>query len=207
MNNFLRVLTVFFFLLPGTYLNAQIDYLSFNHETDDLASYLITFRSYYYSSAGSSVYFSMDDTLGYSFEWDFGNGETGIYPVVMHRYAAAGIYEVSLTVTDLTDPSLVFTERIQVTVDDSFEVPNVFTPDGDGINDQFVVRSNGVTPLAITVFDRGGSIVYRHSSPLINWDGRTAGGTRVKPGVYYYIITSSEPLYNRNGFIHIFYDR
>jgi gliding motility-associated-like protein len=207
MNNFLHALTVFFCLLPGTYLNAQIDDVSFNNETDDLASYLITFRSYYYSGTGSSVYFSMDDTLRYSFEWDFGNGETGIYPVVMNRYALAGIYEVSLTVTDLTDPSMVFTERIQVTVDDSFEVPNVFTPDGDGINDQFVIRSNGVTPLTITIFDRGGSIVYRHSSPLINWDGRTAGGTRVKPGVYYYIITSSEPLYNKNGFIHIFYGR
>lgn len=198
---------MFFFLgLQEVPLNAQISAVSFDHEIDDLASLRVIFRSYYYDDAGSKVYFTLNDTL--SFEWVFGDGNTGSYPVVMHQYSSPGIYDVVLTVTNLDDPSDYHTTSPPETVkvDDSFEVPNVFTPDGDGRNDSFIIRSDGVTPLTITIFDRAGNVVYNHTSPLINWDGRTASGTRVKPGVYYYVITSSEPLYNKNGFVHIFYN-
>ncbi len=224
--NYPGIFILLLFVMTGSLLNAriydvsidheidyvsidhEIDYVSIDHETDDLSTYLVTFSSYYHSGTGHRSRFSADDTLRYSFEWDFGDGRTGSGPVVMHRYETAGTYYTGLTVTDLSDPLRVITsEIIPVTVDDSFEVPNVFTPDGDGVNDSFIVRSNGVTPLTITIFDRGGSIVYRHTSPVINWDGRNPGGTRVRPGVYYYVITSPEPLYNKNGFVHIFYNR
>jgi gliding motility-associated-like protein len=60
--------------------------------------------------------------------------------------------------------------------------PNAFTPNGDGLNDEFTFLhpdSNGV----LTVFDRGGAVV--HSGKAI-WDGKKNG--EVLPvGVYYYI--------------------
>ena len=42
-------------------------------------------------------------------------------------------------------------------------VPNVFTPDGDGINDQFVVRGEGVQNIEILIRDRWGKLLAEHS--------------------------------------------
>ncbi len=208
MHNYLRILLLFCSLVPVTVLKAQIDDVSFEYEVEDLSSYQVIFRSFYRSGTGPEVFFAAADTLLYSFEWDFGDGNTGGGPVAVHSYASTGTYNAVLTVTSLTDPGEVFVSAaIPVTVDDSFEVPNVFTPDGDGINDSFIVRSDGVTPLTVTIIDRGGTVVYKHTAPVINWDGRTAAGTRVSPGVYFYVITSSEPLYNKTGFVHILYSR
>jgi gliding motility-associated-like protein len=207
MKKLLTGLILICLLAPVISVDAQIDNISADYQIDDLSSFAVTFRSFYHSGAGSPVPFILQDTLNYSFEWEFGDGMTGDLPVLMHRYQVPGTYNAVITVTDLSNPGLSFTTAIQVTVSDSFEVPNVFTPDGDGYNDTFIVRSNGVTPLNISIFDRSGSIVYKHSSPVINWDGNTPAGLRVRPGVYYYVITSSEPEYNKTGFVHIFYGK
>lgn len=207
MNNYFRLLIVLFCLYPGLLVRAQIDSVSFDHKLDDLSSYRIIFESFYYSGSGSAEYFKPEDSQQYDFMWDFGDGTSGDLPVMDHSFAAPGVYEVTFTVTDISDPLTEFSAVKQVLIDDTFEVPNVFTPDGDGINDVFIVKSNGVTPLTIAIFDRGGSTVYKRTAPVINWDGRTAGGILVNPGVYYYVITSPEPLYNRNGFFHVYYNR
>ena len=208
MYNYFRILILFCSLLSLTVVNAQVNEVSFEYEVEDLSTYQVIFRSFYRFGTGPEVFFTAADTLLYSFGWDFGDGNTGSSPVVTHRYASPGTYNAELTVTSLTDPGEVFISGvIPVTVAGSFEVPNVFTPDGDGINDSFIVRSDGVTPLTVTVFDRGGSIVYKHTAPVISWDGRTAAGRRVSPGVYFYVITSSEPLYNKTGFVHILYNK
>jgi len=207
MYNSFRIRLFVLVFLKATIIHAQIDEVSFDYQSDDLSSFLVTFMPWYHSVNDETIRFSQDDTLHYSFLWQFGDGNTGILPVIMHRYQAAGTYGVQLTVTRLSDNLRFSSDVTQLTVDDTFEVPNVFTPDGDGINDDFMVRSNGVTPLNISIFDRAGNIVFSHTSPVISWDGRTPAGIRVKPGVYYYIITSQDPLYNKNGFVHIFYNR
>ncbi len=207
MQLLLRNLILILFFHGGACLHGQVDAVSFDYRIDDLASYRVVFESYYITPGGQTVYFTAEDSGNYDFFWEFGDGSTGSQPAMMHSYMSAGTYDVTLTITDISDPSLTMSDIIEVTVNDAFEVPNVFTPDGDGINDVFIVRSNGVTPLNITIFDRGGSIVYQHTSPIINWDGRTPGGTLVRPGVYYYVITSSEPFYNKKGFIHVYYGR
>ena len=199
---------LYLIVFQGLSLKAQINDIFFTHETDDIASLRVIFKSHYTTGTGSEVSFTQEDTQNYRFEWDFGDGSAGSLPVEMHQYSSPGTYEVVLTVTSLTDPSDSHTTfpPETVTVHDSFEVPNVFTPDGDGDNDYFIIRSDGATPLTITIFDRAGNVVYNHTSPLINWDGRTPSGVLVKPGVYFYVITSEEPLYNKNGFVHVFYN-
>ncbi len=203
-----RILILVLLLSPFSVINAQIDYISAGYQVDDLASFRVTFTAYYHEYGGAPVEFAMDDTLRYRFEWNFGDGNTGNWPVMLHTYPATGVYNVTLTVTDRDDPLREFNSGVlPVNIEETFEVPNVFTPDGDGINDNFIVRSDGVTPLTITIFDRAGNIVYKHTSPVISWDGRNPSGIRVSPGVYYYVITSSVDSYNKTGFVHVFYNR
>lgn len=150
--------------------------------------------------------YDKEDTLEYRFYWDLGDGNIERGPSVMHSYDKPGSYFVTLTVTRKED-MLVSSYSNEVTVSEELKVPNVFTPDGDGINDLFLVKSDGVTPLSITVFDRSGSVVFKKTAPVISWDGRTPSGILVRPGVYYYIIRSDAGIYNKTGFFHIFYDR
>jgi gliding motility-associated-like protein len=69
-----------------------------------------------------------------------------------------------------------------------FYVPNAFTPDGDGINDQFgpVGIFNGVERFEVYIFDRLGKVVFYSSDPAIQWDGRDSGGNLAPEAVYAY---------------------
>lgn len=66
-----------------------------------------------------------------------------------------------------------------------FEIPNVFTPNGDGVNDYFRVRACGVYDFYIQVFNRFGKEVFTSRSLLQGWDGYV-NGRKAKAGVYFY---------------------
>ncbi len=73
---------------------------------------------------------------------------------------------------------------IQVIQPDNFFIPNVFTPNGDGNNDQFYIAyQSGITVLLFQVFDRWGEKVH---DGLYPWDG-TYKGKPSPPGVYVYV--------------------
>lgn len=70
-------------------------------------------------------------------------------------------------------------------------VPDAFTPNGDGKNDKFQVVSNGgVKILSMMVYDRWGQQVYQSSSSNAGWDG-TYGGNQAGMGTYFYEIVYS----------------
>lgn len=74
---------------------------------------------------------------------------------------------------------------------DSLQVPNVFTPNGDGFNDLLHLRGNEASSLAqinLVVYSRWGQEVFRTNDPLFAWDGRFQGRL-LSPGVYLYHLT------------------
>ncbi len=100
--------------------------------------------------------------------------------------------------------------RLESMVSDStgsgLDVPNVFTPNGDQINDYFEVETDGTTIYEFSVFTRTGTRIYYSLSPRIFWDGKTGGGIEQPEGVYYYVIEDkgdSDP-YEAAGFMHLF---
>jgi gliding motility-associated-like protein len=67
-----------------------------------------------------------------------------------------------------------------------FHIPNVFTPNGDGINDYFEVYGDGIELMQIKVYNRWGNLISESNNGA--WDGRTYGGKAAKDGIYYYQI-------------------
>jgi len=65
------------------------------------------------------------------------------------------------------------------------QIPNVFTPNGDGIND--VIRVSFPYPTKISVYNRWGQQVYSIESKQWNWNGLDAGGDKLSGGTYYII--------------------
>ena len=78
---------------------------------------------------------------------------------------------------------------VEVFVFDEFQfvIPNVFTPNGDGVNDVFEMRACGVYDYDIKIYNRYGEPIFKSNSMNINWDGRVAG-VPINSGVYYYTI-------------------
>ncbi len=66
-------------------------------------------------------------------------------------------------------------------------VPNIFTPDGDGINDLFAVYGIGITNFSMRIYDRWGTQLYSSDNIEGSWDGIHLG-QRVQAGVYSVVI-------------------
>jgi gliding motility-associated-like protein len=91
-------------------------------------------------------------------------------------------------------------------VDTSLVIPNVFTPNGDGIHDYFEVNTDGVTVYDFNVFTRTGTQVFHSNSPRIFWNGTNSAGIDLGEGVYYFVIEAegdSAP-YSTAGFVYLF---
>jgi gliding motility-associated-like protein len=85
-------------------------------------------------------------------------------------------------------------------------IPNMFSPNGDQINDYFEVNTDGTTIYEFSVFTRIGTRIYHSLSPRIFWDGNSLDGNELSEGVYYYVIEEkggSTP-FETAGFMHLF---
>ncbi|MDP4202299.1 MAG: gliding motility-associated C-terminal domain-containing protein [Bacteroidota bacterium] len=101
-----------------------------------------------------------------------------------------GDYKVTLTVTNSAS-SCSYSDSLTVKVSASFiNVPNVFTPNGDGQNDQFRVSYRSIANYKILLYSSWAGRVYTSTDPAQGWDGRV-GGRLAPPGVYYYLISAT----------------
>lgn len=66
-------------------------------------------------------------------------------------------------------------------------VPNVFTPNGDGQNDEFRVLYRSLREYHIWVYNRWGKLVYESTDPAKGWDGNI-GSQPAAEGAYFYVI-------------------
>src|SRR5690606_18813705 len=97
--------------------------------------------------------------------------------------------EVTTYCADATDAAIV-TASDDCFPEPSFFIPNVFSPNGDNVNDVFAVLPSSdaeIIGMEGSIFDRWGDLVYGSSGLTFQWDGRMAG-TPMNPAVYVYII-------------------
>ncbi|MES2520487.1 MAG: gliding motility-associated C-terminal domain-containing protein [Bacteroidota bacterium] len=86
----------------------------------------------------------------------------------------------------------------------SFELPNIFTPNGDGKNDIFQAMKcpRFVQTVSIVVYNRAGQKVYEYAGPKLEWNGNDSAGNPLPAGSYFYncevkfltLDTNSQPL-------------
>jgi len=88
------------------------------------------------------------------------------------------------------------------------EMPNVFTPNGDGKNDVFLpVRHKNTDEYLLVVYNRWGEVVYEASRPEQSWDGRLPDGDQGTDGVYYWVASYRSTLedvqHQQNGIVSL----
>ena len=127
------------------------------------------------------------------YTWDMGDGSTETGSTIQHTYtipSAVQEYTISLKATS----KFGCTASISKIVDVVPFIPNVFSPNGDGINDLFMVE------MELQVFDRYGMLLYQGTA---GWDG-TYQGRPVDTDTYFYLIHYTDKyqqVQTRKGYI------
>jgi len=132
-----------------------------------------------YTGSGATEYF-----------WDFGDGSNGNGSNVVHTYNNVGQYNVILYISSgppdfCTDTMLFIIDAIQPSL---LIVPNVFTPNIDGYNDEFKMEYEAIETFTCSIFNRWGKEIFSWVDISQGWNGETKGGNQVADGVYYFII-------------------
>lgn len=130
------------------------------------------------------------------YEWRFTrSGETAPFLVrydqdIEYEFLQSGTFSVELRVSFVQGTDTIayeMDEPFSIAISESkLEVPNAFTPNGDGVNDVFRVKEGykSIVSFKAMVFDRWGKKLYEWTDPAGGWDGRSAGHA-VPDGGYY----------------------
>ena len=150
-------------------------------------------------------------------KWQFDDGTESSNLNPTHEFEEPGIYFVTM-LAKLKDGSVVMDKAVievkePMTDDTSVEVessdifvPNIFTPNGDGENDELVIKLEGIHSYTISIYSVNGELVYTSGNPDKNWDGTDMRGRKVEDGTYYYLVNAlgeDQKVYSPKGYITI----
>jgi gliding motility-associated-like protein len=153
---------------------------------------------------GDTVHLTADSSNSYN--W---NPLLGLSCFTCPNPIAAPEVTTTYTITGTDSAGCVIRKTITIEVYvpcGDFQVPTVFTPNNDGINDDLVINTFNTTSFTITIFDRWGKQVFYSTDPNEYWNGRINGTDNLAPeGVYYYTISAScgNNNYNKKGFVEL----
>ena len=82
---------------------------------------------------------------------------------------------------------------------DCFEIPNTFTPNGDGTNETWNLDFSNYNNLKIEIYSRWGRLVWESSDLVIHWDGIGLNGQTLPSNTYYYILSLNNGEKTQNG--------
>ena len=204
------------------YTMTVIDECDFEYTSDPISSktYVVDATFTFDPATGEApleVSFETDNANATDYQWFFYQDEARIDGPVLtqdsllvdvmtgknesYTYLHPGKYLVKLIATN-NDDSMncvdVFTSN-EITVEGSiFEVPNVFTPNGDGANDEFRLKLYSVKSYSVKIFNRWGRLVYEFQESDVSagmtdrksskgWDGKI-NGKLASPGTYFYVV-------------------
>jgi gliding motility-associated-like protein len=131
--------------------------------------------------------------------------------IMTYRHSPGDVIAGCYTVTAFDAVGNESAQSVMICLDSCnfYEIPNVFTPNGDDINDRLVAKTSGlVEKVDFRLFNRNGLLLFQTSDPKLNWDG-TYKGRIVSPGVYFYECEVSErritgvQTFHLSGFVHV----
>ena len=125
------------------------------------------------------------------YQWNIYRGSDRILQrnEAQHQYTfnEPGNYRAVVGMSNSHDCQLDSVEFLISVSESMLTVPNVFTPNGDGMNDEFRVVYRSIKEFHCWVYNRWGHKVYEWTDPSKGWDG-TIGGRPAAEGAYYYVI-------------------
>ncbi len=148
---------------------------------------------------------------GISSVWNFGNNSLATFTNVASTkttFKQPGTYTVTLFTKKGSCQNSV-SKVITVDLPSTLSIPNVFTPNGDNVNDLYFLKTTSLSDIDITIYDRWGNKVYvvQSTKGNIAWDGKNQYGKESPEGTYFYVIKAigkDGKEFNDKGTINLF---
>jgi len=142
-------------------------------------------------NAGGFINFENFSIGAISYTWNFGDGTTAADSAPYHEFNAAGVYSVCMVATNSFGCTDTLCEDV-LAINVPIVVPNIFTPNDDGINDVLHVTAGGFQTYSMTIYNRWGQQVFQADSPNVDWTGRSSSGVMEMTGIYYYVLNATD---------------
>ena len=129
-----------------------------------------------------------------AYTWIFGNGNTVVNTStisVQTIYQNQGTYSACLIATSSIGCRDSACAIMLVSEGFAISIPTIFTPNGDGINDLFFIKSSGLSSLQVLIYDRWGLKIWESNAISGYWDGNH-GSREVTDGTYFYIVKTTD---------------
>ncbi|WP_316828318.1 MBG domain-containing protein, partial [Pedobacter miscanthi] len=144
---------------------------------------------------------------GTSYSWSTASGIISGQNTAILTVRPAQTTTYTVRVTNASGCSSVASITIKVNEDYKIVANNILTPNGDGVNDTWIVQNIDMYPSnEVRIFDRNGRLMYNKKGYDNSWNG-TIGGNELAEGTYYYIITYGPDKLVQKGFITIIRNR
>ena len=129
-------------------------------------------------------------TGGNFWNWNFGDTDSSsVFNPSPHAYADSGTYTITLITTTQYGCGDTTNQTIVIESDFIFYIPNAFTPDGDGLNDNFTGKGIFINTYEMSIFDRWGNLIFFTDDIGKPWDGKANHGSAIaQDDVYVYVV-------------------
>lgn len=136
----------------------------------------------------ATIHFTNESFHASTYSWNFGDDFTSAGENPSHTYQTPGEYTVSLTAfNSLGCSNVYYLGQYIIVPDGAIYFPNVFTPNGDGKNDEFYVAGEGISAFNMTIFDRWGKQIKTLNNINETWDGKVKG-IDAPEGTYTFVV-------------------
>ncbi|MFI5220553.1 MAG: PKD domain-containing protein, partial [Bacteroidia bacterium] len=203
------------FANPGTYpisltITSSQGCAGISNQNVDIQFYPLPVAEFKANPTPASVFNSLISLSDLSqnaitWNWDFGDGKQSTQQFPKHYYDDIGEFKIVLTVTSIAGCVSKYEQEVLIT---PFYIPNAFTPNGDGVNDEFfdIGYPMDVTSYHINIWSRWGQKVYENENHNQTWNGVDSKGKTAPQGTYVYqikVVTKSSKEYSYEGTVNL----
>lgn len=177
-----------------SYFTLQIDTVNASFTADPVSG-----------SLPLTVNFTNTSTFATTYLWNFGDGNTSTEINPIHDFNTPGVFNTLLIAYN--DAGCSDTAVIQITVDScnyTMSIPNVFSPNNDGVNDLYFVQGECVESIEVIIYNRWGWEVIKWTDLSFMWNAETSTGSAASDGTYFYVVNVKDVLgteYRYSGFL------
>jgi gliding motility-associated-like protein len=124
-----------------------------------------------------------------STRWNFKDGTSSNENKLSHTFEKEGQYEVELSIIDKAGNKASTTKTISVLANSKInKIPNIFTPNNDGINDNFIFTYENIESFNLYIYNKSGGLVFESNNIEKGWNGNTQYNEKAEAGNYIYMI-------------------
>lgn len=167
---------------------------------------LIDKNNYLFNNLTEIDYKGFEKNKDIEFLWKINNEIISNNDNLSHKFENSGKYNVKLIAKINDNCVREYSEDIIIS-SNNINIPNVFTPNGDGVGDYFEIRhENSILQYNIKIMRQNGEILFESNDINKSWDGKISGNNDAAVDIYYYIISITEQngsQINHNGNIQL----